>query len=131
MAFLHVATRNLDILKDLLQFGKERERFLGAADIWLGNDFDERSSAAVQIDIGIFVRVLEPVVNALAGVIFHVYTRDADALAGAVDLDFDKPMFSERLIILRNLVTLGKVGIKIILPRENRFGIHGTVQSER
>ena len=40
MALLHVAAGNFDVLQDLLQLGQERERFVGTANIRLGDDLN-------------------------------------------------------------------------------------------
>ncbi len=130
MALFHVATGDVDILQNLLQLGQEREGFGGTAKIGLGDDFDQRRTATVQVDIGIFARIFKPVVDTLAGVIFHVDAGDADALPDALHLNLDIAVLGKRLVVLRDLIALGKVGIKIVLAREYRFRIHRTVQRQ-
>src|SRR5579872_6880107 len=107
MAFLHIAGGGLDVLQGLLNCGQIGVRLVGAAHIGLTDDFDQRCAATVQIYIGITVGILEAVVNALAGIVFHVDTRDADALALAFDRDFDPAALGQRLVVLGNLIALG------------------------
>ena len=88
------------------------------AHVGLADDFDQRRAAAIEIDVGVAVGILEAFVLALAGVVFHVDAGDADAFGCAVDHDIDEAVLGERLIVLRNLVALGQVGIEIILAGE-------------
>ena len=53
---------------------------------------------------------------------------DADALAHALNVDIDKPVLGERLVIHRDLIALGKVGIKIILAGETGKWPDGAIQ---
>ncbi len=70
--------------------------------------------------------------QALAGVFFHMQAGDADPLrprAGGGDVDV--AVLGNRLVVLRNLVALGQVGIEIILAREDRPLAHPAVDGER
>ena len=60
------------------------------------------------------------VVQALAGVFFQVHAGDADALGAVRSLDVDVAVFGQRLVVLRDLVALGQVGIEVILAGEDR-----------
>jgi hypothetical protein len=60
-----------------------------------------------------------------------MYSRDADFLGNAATIDFDMTTLGQRLVILRNLVSLGQVRIKIILARENRSLMNLAIQSHR
>jgi hypothetical protein len=70
-------------------------------------------------------------VQALAGVFFEVQAGDADSLADPVRLDVDPAKLGQRLVVLRNLVALGQVGIEVIFPRENRGLIDSAIQRHR
>ncbi len=119
MALLHIAGGDFDELQHLLDFGEIGEGFVGGAHVGLADDFDQRRAAAVEIDVGVAVGILETVVHALAGVVFHVDAGDADALAASPStIDIDKAVFGERLIVLRDLVALGQIGIEVVLARE-------------
>ena len=52
-------------------------------------------------------------------------------LRDAVHLDIDEAMLGQRLVVLRDLVALGQVGIEVVLARENRARIHPAVQRQR
>ena len=66
-----------------------------------------------------------------ARVLFHVDARHADPLRDIVDLDFQPAILGQRLIVLRNLISLGQVGIEVILAGKTRPGIDGAVQRQR
>ena len=80
MPLFHVASRDVDVLQDLLEFGEVAEGRDRIADIGLADDLDQRNAGPVQIDVTEPVAVFEPVVNRLAGVVLEVDPRDADAL---------------------------------------------------
>src|SRR5262249_10614749 len=105
--------------------------FVGTAHIGLAHDFDERGAAAVQIDVRVAVGIFKAVVNAFAGVVFHVHASDADAPLCSVDGDIDVATFGHWLIVLRNLVALGQVGVKVVLAGEPGKGAHLAVQRKR
>jgi hypothetical protein len=68
------------------------------------------------------------IMQALARVFFHVQAGDTDALRPARALDLDVTKLGDRLVILRNLVALGQVGIKVVLAREDRGLVDAAVQ---
>src|ERR1019366_5095440 len=74
----------------------------------------------VQVNRGPLAAVGKAIVETLAGVFFQVHARYADSLGADRALDFDVAMFGQRLVVLRNLVALGQVGIEIVLAREDR-----------
>jgi hypothetical protein len=65
-------------------------------------------------------------VHAFACVLLHVQPGNSDALghrpAGVVERgDVDPSVLRERLVELRNLVTLGQVGTKVVLAGKDRL----------
>ena len=130
VALFHVAGGDLDELHDLLQFGEVGVGLVGAAHVGLADDFDERRAAAVQIDVGGAVGILEAIVDALAGVVFHVDAGDADAPGDAVHDDIDEAVLGEGLVVLRDLVALRKVGIEVVLAGEAGVRADLAVQRE-
>src|SRR5438046_9825148 len=52
-AFLHIAVADAGVEHDLAERGEIGVGLLGRADVRLGNNFDERSAAAVVVDIGL------------------------------------------------------------------------------
>src|SRR5262245_33774176 len=78
--------------------------------------------------------------NRFARVLFNVRARDAEssetpfggpsafvALAGQ---NFDRAALRKGAVILRDLIALRQIGIKIIFPREDRFGVDLKIKSE-
>ncbi len=63
----------------------------------------------------------------LSGILLDMNAGNADALA-AVQLDIS--LFTQRLIILRYLVSFGQIGIYIIFSVHMRFGINFAVQRQ-
>ena len=89
VALFHVAGGDFDELQHLLQLREVGVGLVGAAHVGLADDLDQRRAAAVQVHVGVAVGIVEAVVDALAGIVFHVDARDADALGRAVDHDID------------------------------------------
>ena len=108
-AFFHVDVGDAGVEEDLFEARKVLVGLVGGADVGFGDDLDERSSAAVEVDVGARDRVGEAVVEALAGVLFQVEAGDADALGVACCVgDVDLAVLGERLVELRDLVALGR-----------------------
>ena len=73
-------------------------------------------------------------VGELGGIFFQMYPTDADFTFIAVifsgwELEINKSVFADGLIILGNLITLGKVWIKIMLAIKFGKFINFTIQS--
>ena len=77
---LHVAVGDAAVEQDLLEARQVLEGLVRGADVGLGDDLGQRRAAAVQVEIGARGGVGKAVVEALAGVLFHVQAGDADAL---------------------------------------------------
>ena len=131
LSLLHVAVRHADELHDLLELGQVSNRFLGATDIGLADDLRERNTGAVEVDIAVAIRIPEAVVDGLSGVFFEVQPGDADAFRPSVDVDLQPTVLGERLIELRDLVTLRQVGIEVVLAREAGEVAHLAVEGQR
>ena len=81
-AFFHVAVADAGVEQDFLEPREVVEDLVGRAQVGLRDDFNQRRAAAVEVDVGARGGVGKAVVEALAGVFFHVQTRDADGLGG-------------------------------------------------
>ena len=68
-----------------------------------------------------------------AGVFFHVHACDADVGRRAVvpHTDLEAAAGRERPVVLRDLVALGKVGIEIVLAREDRDLVNVAAKPQR
>ena len=78
--------------------GKVRVRFFGAAHVRLADDLDQRRAGPVQVDVGVAIGIAEALMQALAGIIFHVDARDADPFHAAGELNVDVTVLGKRLI---------------------------------
>src|SRR5947209_8672794 len=63
--------------------------------------------------------------EALARIFFHVKPRNANALTVC---EFDGAMLRERLVVLRDLISLGQVRIEVVLAREDAALVDRTFQ---
>src|SRR4030095_6961900 len=67
----------------------------------------------------------------LAGVFFQVKPCDTDLLGDIAYFDVNETMLCQRLIVLRNLISLRQVWVKVILAGKDRSLINAAVQSHR
>ena len=119
-AFFHVAVGDAGVEEDLFELGEVLEDFVGGAEVGLGDDLDERRAAAVEVDVGAGGGVGEAVVEALAGVFFHVEAGDADAFGVAVGVGDDEvAVLGDGLVELGDLIALGAVGVEVVLAGED------------
>src|SRR4029077_2838423 len=96
----------------------------GSAQVRLGNNFDQRNSAAVEIDVAPAVGIRKTFVETLARVIFHVQAGDADGLFLAADFNFERAQGGQRQLVHRDLIALGQIGIEIVFARKSRAGLN-------
>src|SRR5208282_5670679 len=113
-ALLHVAVAHLGIEQHLLQGVEIGVSFLGRTQIGLGNDFDERNAAAVEVNVGVAGGVGKALVHALGRVVFQVQPGDADALGALGVLDFQPAGGGQRQLVHRDLIAFRKVGVEVI-----------------
>jgi len=93
------------------------DRFLGAAHVRLGNDFQQRGAGAIEVDAAHAVEVF---VQALAGIFLQMRAGHADAFYGAVfQGDVQITLADDGVIHLAGLVALGQVRVEVVLAREN------------
>jgi hypothetical protein len=70
-------------------------------------------------------------VDALAGVVLEMGSRDADAFPGAVRPHYvDMAVLGDGLVVLRNLVALRQVRIEVVLAREDGRLAHLAIQRQ-
>ena len=108
-----------------------RHRFLGRAQIRLGDDFQQRRAGTVEIDAGQPVKIL---VQRFAGVFLQMGAGDTDHLAGTVvQVDGQLALLDDRQFVLADLVALGQVRVKVVLTGEHRTSCHSGTdgQAER
>src|SRR5260370_25842948 len=98
----------------------------------LGQNFKQRSGRAVEVNVAALTGIMNTLVQALASVLFEVQARDADALGAACGgFNVNISVLGQRLVVLRDLVSLGQVRIKIIFTSEDRSFVDAAVQRHR
>ena len=134
VAVFHVGVRNARVFERLLDLLQDEHGFFRATDVRFGHDFAKRSAAAVGVKMALG---RAHVVDELTGVFFHVDTGNAHALLGAVGLhDFEPTVLANRMVIhrkstrLRDLVTLRKVRVEVVLTSPHGVQIDFAVESE-
>jgi hypothetical protein len=80
--------------------------------IRFADNLDQRDACPVEID---HAHRSVRVVDEFACVLLHMNPCDPDPLFPPVDADGNMSLFRDRQFILRYLVTLGKVGVKVVL----------------
>ena len=132
-AFLHVAVTDFQVTYERVNLARIGHGFFRAAHVGFGHDFEQRRAGAVQIDTA---HIRELVVDRFAGVFLEVRAGNAYFLVFALGrADKDMAAADDRQLVLRNLVTLGQIGVEIILARKNRvmidFGFDGNAEADR
>ena len=118
-ALLHVAVVDAEPHEDRAQAAEELRGVGRRPQVGLGDDLDERHAAAVEVDVGLAIGVGKPLVQRLAGVLFHVDARDADARRRRAARSRPRRR-RQRLLVLRDLIALRQVRIEVVLAREDR-----------
>ena len=116
---LHLTVRNADVFHHQLQPLEIFADLVGAANVRLRHDLNERHAAAVVVHIGIAAAVYQ-----LARVLLDVDTRQADLFAGR---QLYIAVLAQRFIKLRDLISLGQVGIHIVFAVHLGNGVDGAV----
>ncbi len=71
------------------------------------------------------------VVHGLARILLHMQAGDADPLGHlAVGLNIHIAARNDRVLVLADLIALGQVGVKIVLPVKARIVVHLPVDAE-
>ncbi len=114
-ALLHVAVGDRQPAHELTDGAQIGRRLGRRAQLGLAHDLDQRHARAVVVDQRIgragHVRVL-------AGVLFHVNAVEAYFAQLPVEDELDAAALAQGLVHLRDLKSLGRVGIEIVLARE-------------
>src|SRR6201746_1596312 len=93
-----------------------------------GDDLHQRDAGAVEIDIGA-VGML--VVQALAGVLLHVQSLDADTDGFAIlHVEIDLALADDRVLVLADLIALRQIGVEVVLAVEDAGQVDLRLQAE-
>ena len=114
-----IAVGDACVDEHFLERRQVRDRLVGAGHVRFGDDFHERSSAAVEIDAGRLRVVVD-----LRGVLFKVDVVDADEFLRSVGKGYlHSAADAQRIAVFGNLVILGHVGIEIVFAVESRVAV--------
>ena len=123
-AFFHVGIADAAIDKDFFEGVEIGVGHFGAGDVGLGDDLQQGHAGTVKIKPAAAIKM-----KALADVFFQVSAGNPDATHAAVELEIDIAVRGGGLVVLSQLVVLGHVGVKIILPIE--LGVAGDFAIEQ
>ena len=114
-ALFHVAAVDAQVAQDGSQLGQEGIGGVGAVDVGLGDDLQQGHAGAVQV----YQREVT-LMDRAPGVFFQMGAADADALLRPVgQVDVQIAVLAEGQLKLADLVTLGQVGIGVVLARKD------------
>ena len=117
-AFLHVAIADIQISKEGSQFSKIGPGFFRRPQIGFADDFYQRNTGSIQIyPAEGLIRIMQK----FSRIFFHMNPGDADTFDGAVQIYIDMSTQGNRKFILGNLITFGKIRIKIIFAGKAAF----------
>ena len=113
-ALLHFAVGNADLAQQQANLLEIRLGLLGAREVGLADDLQQRRAGAVEIDQAVAAAALL-VVQHLAGVLFQVDADDADPPGAGGRGDLQPAVVAEGQVVLADLVVLGQVGVVVVL----------------
>ena len=123
--FLHVAVAHTQIAHDAADFRGIFRRFTPRAQIGFADNLSQSNTGAVVIHQGVSgaSEAIATGMHKLAGVFFHVKTLDTNFLQIGVfallgHFHLDPAVFSNRFVVLGDLVVLRQIGVKILLAIE-------------
>ena len=87
----------------------------------MGHNLDQRHAAAIEVQIRVPVALTD--VEGLTGVFLEVNADDPDGVLSAVIFIDQLAIGCQRLLVLRDLIALGQIGIEVVLARENRAAL--------
>ena len=126
----HVAVVDAEPHQDVAQAREELGRLGGGAHVRLRHDLDERHAAPVVVDVGAPIGIEEALMQRLARVFLHVDAGQSNPRDRSTDGDVEASAERQRPLVLRDLVALGQVRVEVVLPREDRFALHGAAKRQ-
>ena len=128
-AILHIGGRHAKPSQDRPKLQAVGGGLLGRVEIRLAHDLHQRHARPVDVDQARRNPVRAGHVGELGGVLLEVDTGDADPLGRTADRDLDRPVHTQRQVVLRDLIPLHEVGIGVVLAIE--FGVVRDLAVER
>src|SRR5262249_35003932 len=115
--FLHSAGAYPQVNKYLTQLLHVKSRLLGVADFRLADDLHQGHPRTVEVHQRVGLAALVAM-DQRPSAFFEVDACDADATFLSIPADSNVAMPTERLVVLRDLIALGEVGVAIVLAIE-------------
>ena len=110
-AFLHPAIGNTSIQDGCTEFLQVGDCFFSRADIRFRYNLNQRNAAAVAVDKGTAL-----IMDQFSGVFLNVNAGNANALGAGRGFNIQVSMFTQRQIILGNLIGFRQIGVKVVFP---------------
>ena len=127
LSILDLRVRNAQILEQFLELAHNQFRITWMRGLMPGDDLEQGHTRPVVVDHD-FVAV----VDRLGCVLLHLDALDQNmALLVIVVVEVEAPIHHYRVVLLRDLVRLGKVSVHIVLPVEFNLGQYMAIQTQR
>ena len=127
-SLFHVAVAHVEVFEHPLELLQELPRFGRAAQMGLRHDLDQRKPGAVQLDGG---PPAEAVVKGPARILLQVKALDPDGASILPIGRVEATPAGQRTFELGDLVSLGEVGVEVVLPREDAPFVNRAPEAQR
>ncbi len=117
-AFFQIAGVHAEITQNAAQCVGAVAYRLHGMQFRLGDDFEQGDSGTIQVHQRITLPTLDDV-REFAGVFFHMYSPDAHALLPFGCFHHHPAVGGQRLLVLRDLISLGEVRVKVAFARKD------------
>ena len=127
LSIFDLRVRNAQILEQFLELAHNQFCITWMRGLMPGDDFEQGHTRPVVVDHD-FVAV----VDRLGCVLLHLDALDQNmAFLVIVVVEVEAPIHHYRVVLLRDLVRLGKVSVHIVLPVEFNLGQYMAIQTQR
>ena len=124
-AFLHIAAAHPQITNNLAQASDVCIGLLRRVHIGLRYDLHQGHTGPVDVDQTVITHVCQ-----LAGILLQVHPADPDAPGLITHINVQVSTNTQRQLVLRDLVTLGQVGVEVVLAGKEVVRLNRTVQRQ-
>src|SRR5207237_913908 len=105
-------------------------RLIGRAESGAGDGLHQRDARAVEVHEARLGRLERALVDELADVLLEVEPLNADRARRPVDVDLERAILGERLLVLADLEVLRHVRVVVVLPGEPARLVDAAVEGE-
>ena len=124
-ALLHIAGGDLEIAQHGPQLEGEGLHVFQGVQIGFTDDFGQGDPGAIEVDEGGVVAMQE-----LARVLFQVDPSNPNPALAFAGGNGQPAVLSQRHLVLRDLITLGQIGIEVVLAGEDAGRLDGAVKRQ-